>query len=152
MKKEEAKELSIQRVNLIMDYINNILSDKEVVNSKMNFSHAKIDGQTMCTLDIYVPSRNFEKHLNLGITYDHINVLYKEFFDRVISDVLPNDEIGATCFYTVKSNMGSFSGIDVINVNDSNININMLGINREVIDEYDKNYKAYADSLKNKSY
>lgn len=42
MKKEEAKELSIERVNLIMEYINNILSDEEVTNSKMNFNHTKI--------------------------------------------------------------------------------------------------------------
>lgn len=152
MKKEEAKELSIERVNLIMEYINSILSDEEVVNSKMNFNYAKINGQIMVTLDIYVPLRNFEKHLNLGINYNHINVLYKEFLDRIISDILPSDNVGATEFYTIKSNFGVFNGIDAINTKDSNININMPGINEEVKEEYNSKYSKYADSLMNKSY
>lgn len=148
MKKDEAKELSIQRVDLIMEYINNILSDDELKKANMEFDHAKINGQTMCTLEIFVPFRNFEKHLNLGITYDHINVLYKEFLDKIVTDVLPSDNIGATRFYTIKSNMGTFTGIDALNINEASIEINMPGIKKEIIDEYENKYNDFEASIK----
>lgn len=100
----------------------------------------------MSTLDIYVPQKNFEKHLNLGITYDHINILYKEFLDRILTDLLPSDSVGATEFYTVKSNFGIFTGIDAINTLERNINIYMPGTKKEVIEEYNGKYIKYANS------
>ena len=83
MKKKEAEVLALKKVDVIVEYIMQILEDTSKVSGMMNFSSAKIDGQNMCTMDIYVPFRNFEKHLNLGITSDHYNVLCKEFLDRV---------------------------------------------------------------------
>ena len=81
MKKIEAQAISPERSRLIIEYITKILSDTEKVNASMNFSSVKIDNQIMCTLDIYVPQRNFEKHLNLGITTDHDLILYEQLLN-----------------------------------------------------------------------
>lgn len=59
MKKIEAQALAVEKSKLTIEYITQILSNKEIVNSKMNFSSANIDGQKMCTLDIYVPEKKF---------------------------------------------------------------------------------------------
>lgn len=88
MKKIEAQAIAPERSRLVIEYITKILSDIEKVNASMNFSSAKIDNQMMCTLDIYVPQRNFEKHLNLGITSDHSLVLYEQILNDFIDTFL----------------------------------------------------------------
>ena len=148
MKKEEAKVLSVQRVDLIMEYINGILSDDGIFNSKINFNHSKINGQIMSILEIRVPHNNFEKNINLGITYDHINELYKQLLDRIVSDILPSDNLGATRFYTIKGDFESFSGIEIMNINNSKINIDMPDIELEVKSDYNNNYNAFVASTK----
>ena len=59
MKKKEAEVLALKKVDVIVEYIMQILEDTSKVSGMMNFSSAKIDGQNMCTMDIYVPFRNF---------------------------------------------------------------------------------------------
>ncbi len=34
-----------------------------------------------------------EEHYNLGITNDHINVIYKDFFNKIMANYLNNDII-----------------------------------------------------------
>ena len=139
MKKIEAKALAPEKSKLVIEYITQILSDSEKVNSVMDFWYAKIDGQNMCTMDIYVPFRNFEKHLNLGITSDHYNVLCKEFLDRVITTFLPHETIGATRFYQFRSN-SIFDGVSIVNSIGSEIKVNMYGVDRSISNEYNEKY------------
>lgn len=61
-----------------MECLTQILSDSLTVHGKMDFLNKKIDGQDMCTLDIYLSARDFERHLNLGITEEHELVLFKK--------------------------------------------------------------------------
>lgn len=151
MKKEEAKALANDRVRVIMEYITLILEDTVKVSAKMKFNHAKINGQNMNTLDIYVPEKDFEKHINLGITTDHSDIIYKSFLDKVIEEILPSETIGATKFYSIRSNQGAFDGIDAMNDIGSNIKINMYGISNEVYEEYNEKYDKYVNSLKQKN-
>lgn len=67
MEISEAKELSKVRSKLIIEYINDILSDGNKLKAKINLGIHEVDGQDMCTADIYVPYKDFERHFNLGI-------------------------------------------------------------------------------------
>lgn len=150
MKKEEAREVSIKRADLIMEYIYQILSDTEVVVGKMNFGAKKIDGQIMETLDIYVPFKGFERHFNLGITSDHNNILYEELLNRFSDELFSHESIGVTEIYTLKSNVNSFEGVVVKNTIGSKIKIDMLGISEKLKSKFNQAYIDYGNSLKDK--
>ena len=85
---------------------------------------------------------NFEKHLNLGITSDHYNVLCKEFLDRVITTFLPHETIEATRFYEFRSN-NIFDGVSIVNSIGSEIKVNMYGVDRSISNEYNEKYDEY---------
>ena len=146
MKKMEAQELAQIRSKLIIEYINKILSSNEKVNASINLNAYKINGQKMCTADIYVPCKNFEKHLNLGITSDHISILHEQILNDLLS-YLDDDYIGVTRFYSMRTNNLLFDGVSVTNTLGSSIKINMYGINRNISDEYNKKYDEYVRKL-----
>lgn len=153
MKKIEAKSLAPEKSKLVIEYITQILSDSEKMNSTMDFWYAKIDGQNMCTLDIYVPERNFEKHLNLGITIDHSLVLYEQILNDFLDTFLEHETMGVTRYYSIKSMQGIFSGVDAVNLNGSRIKINFNTTNPDfmnIVTEYTRRYTEFAESLKNK--
>lgn len=148
MKKVEAKLIAPERSQLIMEYITQILSDPENVNAKMNFSSYKIDNQLMCTLDIYVPKREFEKHLNLGITSDHSLVLYEQVLNDLLDSFLPHKTIGITKYYSIKSSGRNFSGIDAVNLQGSKININFNSSGQEFMNLITNYTQKYDEFLK----
>lgn len=126
MKKEEAKELAIKRVDLILEYIEQILLD-ENVESMIKFDSFKVDNQNMCTLDIYVKPSNFERHFNLGINVQHIDVLYERLFKVIIDRYLDNSDVELSLFKIIKGIIGEdFNGFSITNSNGSIVNINFL--------------------------
>ena len=147
MKKIEAEELAVKKVDVIIEYITQILSDKNKVDSVINFSTAKIEENNMSTIDIYVPVKNFERHINLGITSDHLNVIYKEFLDRIPNTFFTHDTIGVSRFYSMRTSQEQFDGIDAINLVGSKIKINMSNIDKEISDEYNKKYDEFVMNL-----
>lgn len=152
MKKIEAKALAPEKSKLVIEYITQILSDSEKVNSVMDFWYAKIDGQNMCTLDIYVPETNFEKHLNLGITIDHSLVLYEQILNDFLDTFLEHETMGVTRYYSIKSMQNDFSGVDAVNRNGSRIKINFNTTDPDfmnIVSEYTRRYNEFADSLEN---
>jgi len=127
MKKEEALVLAPQRSKLIIEYIEQILSDNQKVSGNIRLNSHKIDNQNMCTLDIIVPQTNFEKHINLGITSDHADLLYAQLFKDFLTTFLEHETIGISKYYTVKYNMQeNFTGVNAINSNSSELKINFL--------------------------
>lgn len=152
MKKIEAKALAPEKSKLVIEYITQILSDSEKVNSVMNFWYAKIDGQNMCTLDIYVPETNFEKHLNLGITIDHSLVLYEQILNDFLDTFLEHQTMGVTRYYSIRSMQNDFSGVDAVNRNGSRIKINFNTTDPDfmnIVSEYTRRYNEFAESLEN---
>lgn len=150
MKKIEAMELAPESSKLIIEYITQILSDSEKVNARMNFNSAKIDNQRMCVLDIYVPNRNFEKHLNLGITSEHDLILYEQLLNDLLDTFLEHETIGVTKYYSLKSMQENFTGIDAMNSLGSRIRINLNSSGTdfmELIDRYSKRYDEFVTSL-----
>lgn len=148
MKKVEAQELAPIKSELIMEYISQILSDDEKVSGNMNFYHAKIDGQNMCTLDIYVPSKNFEKHLNLGITSDHSLVLFEQVLNDLLN-FLPHDSIGVTKYYSYKSMQDYFSGVNAINSMGSELRINFNTTHPDFMNLINNYTNKYDEFVKN---
>lgn len=152
MKKIEAKALAPEKSKLVIEYITQILSDSEKVNSVMDFWYAKIDGQNMCTLDIYVPERNFEKHLNLGITIDHSLVLYEQILNDFLDTFLEHETMGVTRYYSIKSMQNDFSGVDAVNLNDSRIKINFNTTDPDfmsIVSGYTQRYNDFVELVKN---
>lgn len=118
----------------------------------MDFWYAKIDGQNMCTLDIYVLERNFEKHLNLGITIDHSLVLYEQILNDFLDTFLEHETMGVTRYYSIKSMQNDFSGVDAVNLNGSRIKINFNTTDPDfmnIVSDYTCRYNEFAESLKN---
>lgn len=152
MKKIEAKALAPEKSKLVIEYITQILSDSEKVNSVMDFWYAKIDGQNMCTLDIYVPERNFEKHLNLGITIDHSLVLYEQILNDFLDTFLEHETMGVTRYYSIKSMQNDFSGVDAVNRNGSRIKINFNTTDPDfmsIVSGYTQRYNDFVELVKN---
>lgn len=152
MKKIEAQALAIEKSKLVIESITQILSNNEIVNSKMNFSSAKIDGKNMCTLDIYIPEKNYEKHLNLGITTDYSMILYKQILNDFLDTFLENESMGVTKYYSVKSMLENFSGVKIVNLIGSKIMVNFYYEFPDIISMYNNRYIEFEKSLeKNKT-
>lgn len=150
MKKNEAQMLAPSKSNLIMEYITQILSDTDKLNGDIEFNFAKINNQMTCVLDIYVPMKNFEKHLNLEITSDHSLVLYEQVLTDLLN-FLPSDTIGVSKYYSLKSMSEYFSGMVVINSIGSKLKINFNTTNPDfmiLVDSYTAKYDEIAESLK----
>lgn len=116
----------------------------------MDFWYTKINGQKICTLDIYVPKRNFEKHLNLGITGEHSLVLYEQLLNDFLDTFLEHETIGVTRYYSIKSMQGLFSGINAVNVIGSEIKINFNTTDYDfmnIVDRYTERYNSYVQLL-----
>ena len=106
----------------------------------------------MCTLDIYVLERNFEKHLNLGITEDHCLVLYEQILNDFLDTFLEHETMGVTRYYSIKSMQNDFSGVDAVNRNGSRIKINFNTADPDfmnIVSEYTRRYNEFAESLEN---
>lgn len=140
MKKEEAKELSIKRVNLILEYIEKILLDNKVVGT-LTFNSKKINNQNILLLDIEVKPNNFSRYLNLEIESNHSNILYEELLNEIINRYLENENIALSFYQDIKYFMESnFSGITITNFNGSEIKINFkIKDNKfsEIIENYE---------------
>ena len=140
MKKEEAKELSIKRVNLILEYIEQILLDNKVVGT-LTFNSKKINNQNILVLDIEVKPNNFSRYLNLEIESNHSNILYEELLNEIINRYLENENIALSFYQDIKYFMESnFSGITITNFNGSEIKINFkIKDNKfsEIIENYE---------------
>jgi len=154
MKKVEAQALAPEKSKLIIEYITKILSDTEKVNAMINFSSAKIDNQKMCTLDIYVPQRNYEKHLNLGITIDHELVLYERLLSDLLATFLEHETMGVSRYYSIKSMQENFTGINAVNSMGSKIKINLNSSGadfQELMKSYNKRINDHIDSINTKT-
>lgn len=150
IKKEEAKIISQTNSKVVIEYISQILSDNIKVEGKMNLNSAKINNQNVCTLDIYVPARKFEKHINLGVTIDHSDILNEQIINCLLDKFLTHETLGISQYTTINYMMGTtFSGIIAYNsLTESKVQINfqIKGINfNNIINNYNKEIKNYLE-------
>lgn len=146
MKKDEAELLAVKRVNLIIEYITNILTDDAKVEGDIVFGNAKIGTENMCTVDIRVPKKNFERHLNLGIPFNHVDIFHKRLLDQLLVNYLDSDNLGVGRFVRLYTSNGSFRGIKTLSASGNVIRINFHSwgsLFNELTDEYNEKIEAY---------
>lgn len=127
MKKVEALEIAPERSKLLCEYIIQILSDNEKLSGEVSIGSSKINNEMMLTFDIVVPSKNFERHLNTGITTQQVNVLTAQIFNDLIDNFMESENMGCTNYYSIRGGYGmNMNGVNVINDIGTNIKINFV--------------------------
>ncbi len=154
MKKEEALQLAPLRSKLLCEYITQILKDEEQVTGEIAINSAKIDDEKMITFDIQVPCRNFSKHLNTGITTDHIDLLVNQLLNDLVANFMEDENMGVSRYFSIRGGYGmKMDGVVATNNIGSKIDINFLcrGKNfQEQIERYNNTLDIYVASLENK--
>lgn len=145
MKKIEAMEIAPEKSKLLCEYINQILSDEQKINGEILINSAKIDGENMCTFDISVPNKDFERHLNTEITTQQIDVLTGQILEDLVENFMESETMGITRYYSVNYMMGpAMKGVSAINDKGSNITINFV-CRGEQFNEQIKKYNSKLD-------
>ena len=125
MKKQEAEVLAIDKSRVMIEYLEQILSDDNI-SGNMIFSSNKVDGEKekMCTVDIML-NNGKEKHLNLGIPSIHSDVFTKQFTSDLVDRLAKDDTMGVSPFFEIKSMpTTSRRGMDAISINEETGKIN----------------------------
>ena len=156
MKKIEAMELAPERSKLLCEYITQILSDNEKilsdnekVNGEIKINFAKINNEHMITFDILIPSKNFVKQLNTGITTQQIDVLTEQILNDLLDTFLESETIGCTRYYSVKGGYGTnMNGVNAMNTIGSKLKINFVCRGdkfNEQVENYNERINEYAN-------
>ena len=149
MKKEDAMQIAPERSKLLCEYITQILSDNEKVSGEIRIDSAKINNERMLTFDIFVPSRNFEKHLNTGITTQQVDVLTGQILNDLIDNFTESETMGCTRYYSIRGGYGmNMNGVDAMNNIGSRIRINFV-CRGDKFDEQLQNYNEKLDEYAN---
>ena len=125
MKKQEAMELAIDKSRVMIEYLEQILSDDNI-SGNMTFRTSKVEGEDekMCTVDIML-SNGKEKHLNLGIPSIHSDTFTKQFTSDLVDRFAKDDTMGVSPYFEIKSMPPiSRSGMDAISINEETGKIN----------------------------
>ena len=125
MKKQEAIELAIDKSRVMIEYLEQILSDDNILGN-MTFRSSKVEGEDkkMCTVDIML-SNGKEKHLNLGIPSVHSDIFTKQFTSDLVDRFAKDDIMGVSPYFEIKSMPPiSRSGMDAISINKETGKIN----------------------------
>ncbi len=148
MKKTEAMKLAPESSKLIIENIIQVLLYPEKVDGVMNFGSSKVDNQLICVLDI--PKKNLQNCLNLGISSEHILVLYEQLLNDLLDVFLEHETMGVSKYYSLKSQAENFTGINAVNLLGSKIKINLNSSRTEfmkLIDRYSEIYREFEESL-----
>ncbi len=130
-----------EAVGLIIEYIEQILSDDLKETAKMDIDSTKIDGETYKTLEIYVEN-GFERHINLGIPAAEEFQFFKKLLETLIARYARSETYGISKYIDLLSIVGpNFHGLSVTLKNEKFISLSFLpnGINyKELVDSYNK--------------
>lgn len=142
MKKREAELLALDRSRVLMEYIEQILSDSEGKGrGTIELFSDKVEGyqELMSIFVISVPERGFLKPINSGITSQQSEVFYEQVLKDLIENYLDSDTIELGNFYSMRGTRKNFDGLMVTGINGNTLKINFNGIsNNETIDWYRK--------------
>ena len=125
MKKQEAMELAIDKSRVMIEYLEQILSDDNI-SGNMTFRTSKVEGEDekMCTVDIML-SNGKEKHLNLGIPSIHSDIFTRQFTSDLVERFAKDDTMGVSPYFEIKSMPPiSRSGMDAISIDKETGKIN----------------------------
>lgn len=126
MKKEEAMQIAKEKSKVVMDTIAAILTDTIIVEGKMEFSSAKKDAETLCTLDISVPKKEYYRNWYMGVTIDHAFLFYYQILEDILDNFDGLEKIKVSNFYSVYDKGKNFKGITFKNSIGSKLNLNFI--------------------------
>jgi len=144
-----------QRVNLIIEYIEQILADYIVFNSKIEINLENINGNQNLTLNIYVPVRNFERHFNLVISEENDIEFYRYLTNTIIEKFADSETIGISRYYNIRPEFCGeyFNGIDISNLSGSCLKLKFGSSKDEfmkVVDDYNNKIDDYLNLINKK--
>lgn len=155
MKKKEALEVIPQRTSLLLEYIDQFMTDDSTIMVDIRFGGKKVEKVNALVTDIvafeqdkedtYNPRGDclFERHLNLGITTDHASLFFESMLTEIADKYLEHDAIGISEFYAILGLNDRFAGIDVSNSVGSVVHINFGSVSKEVEDNYNSRLEEY---------
>lgn len=153
MKKVEAKELSITRSKVIMEYIDLILTDsKNHGKGKIEFFSSWVEGrpEEMSVATISVPDTGYLKTIDNGITAQQSIVFYERILDDLIDNFINSNKITLGRFYVIRGGMGkNFDGVTIHSSLGSSLDINFRNASsemREKIEEYNQKLESYYEN------
>ena len=130
-------------VNLIIEYIEQILSDIDIIFGKISIDTVKMGEAEHKTLDIMLSNKRFERHFDLGIELQDEAVFYGKLLNTFIEKFADNENIGISKYHIKKCDPANsdFRGIDVSNTNGSYLEFYFCPSNKEsslAIQEYNQ--------------
>ncbi len=138
---------------VLCEYIIQILSSNEKVNGEIKINFAKINNERMITFDISVPSKNFEKHINTGITIQQADVLTGQILNDLIDNFIESETMGCTRYYTIRGGYGmNMDGVNAMNSIGSKIKINFVCRGdkfSEQVQDYNERLEEYVKQKSN---
>lgn len=106
MTKEEAKKKAIEKSKIVMETLELILTDSMQVDGRMEFDAIKNGNEKVCTLEIYVPKRNYERHWFMDIPVIHTHLFYKQLLFDLVDNFGNLEKIRVGNFYTINYEKG----------------------------------------------
>ena len=123
MKKQEAQGIAIEKSRVMIEYLEQFLSD-ENITGKMMFGTAKVEKEDLCTVDIML-NNGFKRHFNLGIPSVHCNVFTRQFTNDLVDTFAKEKTKGVTPFFEIKSMPPvNRKGMDAISVDEETGKLN----------------------------
>lgn len=123
MKKQEAQGIAIEKSRVMIEYLEQFLSD-ENITGKMMFSTAKVGKEDLVIVDIML-NNEFERHFNLGIPSVHSNVFTRQFTSDLVDTFAKEKTKGVTPFFEIKSMPPvNRKGMDAISVDEETGKLN----------------------------
>lgn len=101
MKKQEAQEIAIKKSRVMIEYLDQFLSD-ENITGEMMFGADKVGKEELCIVDIML-NNGFERHFNLGIPSVHCDVFTRQFTNDLVDTFAKGKTKGVTPFIEIKS-------------------------------------------------
>lgn len=142
MKKENIKKIAKEKAKVVMETLELILTDSIPVEGNLEFDSIKSGKEEICTLEIYVPKRGYERHwlMDISTTYSAI------FYEQIIRDLLKNfgnlEKIKLSAFY--EDNQKNCYAIKLENSLGSVVTLNFIWQGEqfnEVLELYEKERK-----------
>ena len=138
--KEEVTLLAKQNSELLIEYINHILSDEEELEGRITIFSSLLED---CKIDINIPSKNIKNQQKTNILPQYIDILNGQILDSLIDNYMESETMGVTKYYS-RNNNGKGNGINIISNSGSKINID-FACKDEKFEAQIKRYNATLD-------
>lgn len=151
MRREEAEVVAKEKARIMVDYLEQFLSDDKKVHGYMEFGS---DNSMLC-VDMLIKS-NGEKvyggHYSLGFSSVYADLLTEELSRILLEEFMPSDHFGVSDYARIRG-MGSMDqdGFYVMNDKGSKINIEFHSRNErfnDIMHKHNQAIQAYRNEVR----